>query len=242
MSRFYVPKDSVRGREIHILGSEAHHIFDVLRLKENDPVCAFDGTGKEYLGTIKTASKRSVIIGISATEEARQEDHAEFVLVQAVPKKDRMDNIVEKATELGVRSIIPALTERTVVRLEGDRLKKRHQRWVRIAEQASQQCGRVKVPAIEKPISFRGALGIVKEMDLKLIACLEKDTKNIKDALAGFQGKGIALFIGPEGDFTGEEVSAAKAEGAVSVSLGPRVLKSDTAGIALLSILDYEIN
>jgi len=242
MSRFYVPKDSVKEDRIVITGKEAHHILNVLRFSEGDVVSVFDGTGKEYRCSIRSASRKGIVADILDTRDLSEKDPVTFVLVQAIPKKEMMDYIVEKATELGVARIIPVITERTIVRPDKARSASKLKRWMRIAEQASRQCGRPTIPVVDHPKRFSDAVALIADQALCLIAHLEEGTRPLKETLRGFKGKSVIVFIGPERDFTEGEVRLALSRGALPVSLGPRVLKSDTAGLAALSILGYELN
>jgi len=151
-----------------------------------------------------------------------------------------MDYIVEKATELGVSRIVPLVSERTVVRPDDDSSDKKVERWHKIAVEASKQCGRTDVPSVEKIARYKEVLGDIEGYDLTLVACLTKDTIPIKEALKGFKAGKILIFIGPEGDFTLEEIGMASAGNCKFVSLGKRVLKSDTAGLFALSVIGYE--
>ena len=242
MSRFYAPKENVKGDLIHIDGQEARHILNVMRLKESDSVIVFDGSGREYKGFIKEAGLKSLTVKVISTKEPTGEELAKITLVQAMPKKDKMDYIVEKATELGVSCIIPAVTERTVVRLDEDKANKRVERWARLAKEAAKQCGRTDVPRVENVQKFYNIIDKVNEYDLALMACLSDDTVSIKEAIADFEKGKIIVFIGPEGDFTPDEITMAKDTSCRYVSLGKRILKSDTAGIFLLSVLNHEIS
>ena len=241
MSRFYVPKESVQGARIVIGGDEAHHIADVMRLKPSDKIVAFDGTGKEYDGVIKTIKAKSVVIEIIAERTPSAKRVAAITLIQAIPKKAKMDYIVEKATELGASAIVPVFTRRTIPEWDGPKRAAQAARWRKIALEASKQCARAEIPAISEIEDFIKVVKGPARYDLALIATLGDDTVKLGAALAGSGRKAVAIAIGPEGDFTPEEVEAARNSGFRPVSLGSRVLKSDTAGLAALAILDYEL-
>ena len=241
MSRFYVPRQAVKGNMITMRGPEAHHAVDVMRLSKSDEVVVFDGTGKEYHGTIKEISDKSLSIDITSTEEIVIEEAFSITLIQAVTKKDKMDYIVEKATELGVASIIPVFTDRTVPKWDESKMAAHAARWQKIANEASKQSGRVRVPSVGKVASFNEIIKISSGCDLALIAALSKDSVPLKKALNGFKDGSLALAIGPEGDFTPDEVAAARTAGFKLISLGRNVLKSDTAGLAALAMLNYEL-
>lgn len=240
MARFYVPEGSIEDTRVSISGKEAHHIMDVMRLKKFDKVVIFDGTGREYDGVIKDTARKSLSIEITGQRPAAHTGGLEITLIQSVPKKDKMDYIVEKATELGVADVIPVITARTIV--DWDRAKRAAaaERWRKIAKEASKQCGRPDIPHIADIADFTDFLKDAAKYDLALMATLERGTVDIKDALKSSRPRKAAVAIGPEGDFTPVEVKDAQNIGFRLVSLGARVLKSDTAALAALAILNYE--
>jgi 16S rRNA (uracil1498-N3)-methyltransferase len=242
MSRFFVSKESVRGNTIEISGDEAHHILDVMRLRKLDKIVAFDGTGREYKGFIKDVKKNSLLVEIVQTRTPAGIEKSRITLLQALPKKDKMDYIIEKSTELGAYSIIPLITERTIPKWNDSKRRSHEDRWKKIATQAAKQCGRTDVPMIGNIVNFSDSLKGASCYDLALIALLSDDTVNFWEALSGFRGGRIAMAIGPEGDFTPQEARLAARAGFKAVSLGPRILKSDTAGLASLAILNYELS
>lgn len=241
MSRFYVPRESVKGNIINISGREAHHILDVMRLKAPDKVVIFDGTGKEYTGFIKKVRAGSATIEIVDTKIPHGMESAGITLVQAIPKKDKMDYIVEKSTELGVSKIMPLVTGRTIPNWDGPKRAASVERWRKIAMEASKQCGRADIPEIDDIKNFADITAEAARYDLALIAALGDNSVKLKDALKGFAGGKVIIAIGPEGDFTPDETKEAKKSGFKPVSLGSRVLKSDTAGPFVLAILNYEL-
>ena len=242
MGRFYVPKESVKGNTIVIGGEEAHHIIDVMRLKPSDGIVAFDGTGREYAGVIRSVNKKSVVIDIVRTLEPAAKRSVNITLIQAIPKKAKMDYVVEKATELGASAVIPVFTQRTIPDWDDEKKVSCAERWRKIALEASKQSSRTEIPKVSSIKDFSGSIRDAADCDLALIATLADGAVGLRNAIAGFKGHTIAVAIGPEGDFTPEEVKEAMAAGFKPVSLGPRVLKSDTAGLAVLAILDYELS
>jgi 16S rRNA (uracil1498-N3)-methyltransferase len=241
LSRFYVPKGSVRGKTMTIEGAEAHHIIDVMRLRPSDAVVAFDGTGKEYAGTIRSVGKGAVVIDVIRTIEPGALSNVRITLIQAIPKKAKMDYIVEKATELGVSCVRPVFTARTIPDWDAEKRSSCVKRWRKIALEASKQSSRTDIPAVDDIGDFRDSIKRPGDFDLALIPTLGGRVERLSDAVRSFRGKSIAIAIGPEGDFTSEEVALAASARFRPVSLGPRVLKSDTAGLAALAILDYEL-
>lgn len=244
MSRFFAPKENIRGNLIHIDGQEAKHILNVMRLREEDRVVVFDGTGREYVGFIKeTRKSSSLTVKIVSTQIPHPERLPEITLAQSLPKREKMDYIVEKVTEIGASAIIPILSERTIVKIEGDKGRDRLLRWRKIAQETAKQCGRVDIPTIKDIQKFPDAILAVNEYDLAIMCCLSDKTVYLKEAILDFKTGKAIVFIGPEGDFTPDEIKIAKdTKNLKLVSLGKNVLKSDTAGVYVLSVLHYEFS
>jgi len=240
MSRFYVKPEDVKGNEILVSEEEVHHIIDVMRLSSGDEVVAFDGTGKEYIGKISNVSKASLKIKIEKINKPKLKSKPYVTLAQALPKKTKIDFIIEKATELGVSEVIPLVTERTIVRLSEDKRTQKNQHWQNIAISASKQCGRLDIPKVRGSLLFNDLLKEIKDYDLAMMACLSESSKPLKEVLSNFDGKKILVMVGPEGDFSLKEIKQASSSGIKSISLGRLVLKADTAGLFILSILNYE--
>ncbi|MDP6685781.1 MAG: 16S rRNA (uracil(1498)-N(3))-methyltransferase [Candidatus Omnitrophota bacterium] len=240
--RFYVSPEyifpekkliEIRDRE------ELHHIRDVMRLGEGTRVTIFDGQGKEYSGHIKGINRRSAIISIRNIKEARSDVSYSVTLYQAIPKKSKMAFIIEKAVELGVDTIVPIVTERTIPRIDSKALSK-IERWRRIATSASKQSGRIRLPEISKVIDFKKALSESKKSGQVIFAALDETKVPLKTLLQAESQKDIAIFVGPEGDFSPGEISMAKDAGYSICSLGSLVLRVETAAIYILSCLSYE--
>ena len=242
MSRFFVPEDSVCDGKIFITGKEAHHIIDVMRLKKSGRVVVFDGTGNEYSCVIKEIAGKNIYADIVDTRLIPATGAVILTLIQAIPKKDKMEYIIEKATELGVHNIVPVITGRTIVKWDDAKRGDHVNRWREIAKVASKQCGRADIPVISEIKKIDCVLRDFKDKEFKLIAALSEGVISLRDALKSYnKERRVAIAIGPEGDFTPDEVETAKANGFKAVSLGARVLKSDTAPLAALSILNYEL-
>ncbi|RKY42688.1 MAG: 16S rRNA (uracil(1498)-N(3))-methyltransferase [Candidatus Makaraimicrobium thalassicum] len=244
MNRFYVPGTNIRKGEIMIDGEEAHHMMDVIRLQDGDKVVIFDGTGNEYTGFIKKTGRRPrrVIVEIVRTERPSVESIPKVTLAQAIPRKGKMDYIVEKATELGVFRLIPLVSERTVVRPDAAGCRRKTGRWRKIAIETSKQCGRSSIPVVDEITGFGEIARQIDQYDLALLAGFMHNAVSIKESLAGFRTGDILVFIGPEGDFSPEEIRMADRDNCRFVSLGSRILKSDTAGLFVLSAVDYEFS
>ena len=242
MSRFYIPPDAIKGGKIYAGKEESRHIASVMRLKEGDGVTVFDGSGKEYIGRIESIKNKNVIIGIEKSFTAAEKPSAEISLAQVLIKKDKMDYIVEKATELGAAAIIPLETERSVIHADKTREVHKFERWQKIAIAAAKQCGRNDLPEIKSITPFKEMLRSFADYDIVIMPCLFEGTIPLKDALKKIKDpKKMLLLIGPEGDFTPDEIARAEREGALLVSLGKLVLKSDTAAVAALAILNHSL-
>ena len=260
MRRFFVEAESIKKNQVTIKGSEARHIAQVLRLGEKDKIKVFTGTRREYLTEIIQVSKKEVIGRILKESRLDTEPSIEITLLQGLPKSDKMDFIVQKVTELGVKRIIPVITQRTIVRLDKEKAEKRRNRWQRIALEAAKQSGRAIIPEVRKVIPFIQALNNLNRENLNLIPWEEETSTSLKEVLkpitdhpspegsgqdlsrANARGRSpITVFIGPEGGFTPEEVRIAREKGVLPVSLGPRLLRTETAGLVTLAMILYEL-
>lgn len=241
--KFYILPQYIKNNKIYLSSKEAHHIKNVLRYKINDQIIFFDSAAKEYISQIENISRQGLIAQIKEIKNHIIIRNIGITLVQALPKLDKFDLVVQKATELGVNKIIPVRSQRSAVNLETTRLQKKKQRWEKIAKEACQQCGRVDLPQIELPQPLKLALALAKNYDLSLFFCLDPRAKPLKEILKSSKcPKKILIFIGPEGDFNLEEINGAKEKNVQLASLGHLVLRAETAAITILSILDYEYN
>jgi 16S rRNA (uracil1498-N3)-methyltransferase len=240
--RFYVSPDSIFPKKniIEIKDrDELHHIRDVMRLKEGSRVSIFDGEGNEYAADIKKILKNSVQLDIKGIIVLKQNPSIKITLYQSLPKNVKMDFIIRKAVELGVDEIVPIITDRTVPDVKEIRGKKM-ERWERIAKAASKQCGRIKLPVISNAVGFKEALVESKKAEKVVFAALSDDAVPLKEMLRGKMPESAAVFIGPEGDFTRDEINMAKEEGYRVCSLGNLVLRVETAALYVLSCINYE--
>ena len=219
--------------------SEIHHICNVMRLGNGSEVDVFNGSGAEFSGIIKSANKDSLIIEIKNTKPVRYDRAFQVTLYQAIPKKNKIDFVIEKAVELGADSIVPIVTERTVPDIK-DKAWKKKERWSKIAMASSKQCGRVKLPLVSDIVNFKEALLKAKDSALVIFAAIDKDAKPLKSLMKGVNPDSVSIFVGPEGDFSPKEISMAIDYGFEIASLGKLILKSDTAGVYILSCLAYE--
>lgn len=229
--RFYLKKQICEGK-VRIEGEEARHI-QVLRLHPGDQMEIFNNQGTSGLGTILKVCKDSIELNIDRIQKVRK-NMILRVLASSAPKNKRFDMLVQKATELGVDEIIPISTKRTIVQPRETKIE----RLKRIAVEAAKQSGRNHVPEISQTITIEELMKRAKEFDLKLI--LDPKGKKIKEALTNVRPKKIICLIGPEGGFNDEEIETAKRNGFIPVSLGAGILRVETAGIAILSTINYE--
>jgi len=245
MPRIFVAKDQIP----NISGSDVHYLRDVLRMKMGDQLELLDGAGKVYLVKILKIEKEKISCEILSSYQQDSELKVKVTLAQALPKANKMDFVVEKCTELGVGRIIPMLTERTIAK------KAKLDRWRRLAKEAAEQSGRAVIPEISDLISFEEVLKTKNQFDLALIPWELEKEKTLKQALKDFlispspnlqipvsQSPNILVAIGPEGGFSQREIERAKSAGFVSVSLGKTILRTETAGLMVLSALIYEFD
>jgi 16S rRNA (uracil1498-N3)-methyltransferase len=223
---------------------DSHHLTDVLRSGVGDPVVVSNGQGGSAEGVISEVTDRGVSIRI-LDRQYQSGDGILMTLIQAVPKAQKMDWIIQKATEIGVWSILPVMTDRGVVKLEEERADKRTSRWQRIAVEAARQCRTAWIPKVEPVVPLAEVLSRPLPLDSLLIASLESDATSLKTCLAGMRKLGLksmGLMIGPEGDFSPREFELARKAGAIPVSYGSRVLRVETASLYGLCVLQYELN
>jgi 16S rRNA (uracil1498-N3)-methyltransferase len=225
---------------LKVEGQEVKHIRKVLRLKEGDEITVFDGLGKEFDGTIVEEGLSTVVIRIENAHSSERDSPLEMTLAQSILKGEKMDYLIQKATELGVKHIIPFLSSRSVPFLEKSTRLKRHHRWERIAIEASKQCGRGVVPKIESLQDYSEMLQAASSNALRLILW-EREGMKLKEILERSKEKKQIFFaIGPEGGFSQREIEEGKRVGFIPVTLGRRILRAETASLCFLSILQYE--
>ena len=240
MHRFYIPPSEWRPEGLALGGAEAHHCHDVMRCQIGERICVFNGGGARAVVTITASSKSRVDLEVESITETAPPP-ARLTLCQAIPKGKNMDLVVQKATELGVARVIPLLTEHTIVRLDEKAASKKQQKWQRIAVEACKQSGQDHLPEVAAPTALEDFLAGDSGAELKLIASLQPGARHLKQILGGEQPAGAQILIGPEGDFTPDEVERACAAGHQPMTLGPIVLRTETAAIYCLSVLAHEL-
>ena len=241
MHKFFTPKELFYENEARILGEDVKHIYRVLRLEEGEKVVINNLQGEEFLGRITEITKTEVKIVIDEKLEVNNESPLEVYLYQGLPKAAKMDLIVQKGTELGFKEITPIITERVDVKLKGE--FKKLDRLERIALEASKQSKRTFIPKINSPISFRELEEELKLMDLVVVPYENAENFGVKSLVKNIDKsiKKLGIIIGPEGGFEEEEINKLKDNGAYIVTLGPRILRTETAGFVCGSLLQYEL-
>ncbi|MBM3255065.1 MAG: 16S rRNA (uracil(1498)-N(3))-methyltransferase [Candidatus Omnitrophica bacterium] len=239
MHRFFAHSKNISANNISISDkAEAHHLKGVLRIKLKEKLAVFDDKGNEYLCSVLSLSG-AVVLGIEKRVPAGALAYkSKLTIACAIPKNSKMDDIVDKLTQLGVDTIIPLLTERVIVKLNKEKKGQRRKRWERIAFSAAKQSQRFNLPVIAPIEEMRGALSRSKGHDLKIILTLaESQRKTLREAFEGNKPTKIYVLIGPEGDFTDQEIALAKKEGFAPLTLGDLVLRVETAAVAAASFI-----
>ncbi|MEI6712827.1 MAG: 16S rRNA (uracil(1498)-N(3))-methyltransferase [Verrucomicrobiota bacterium] len=239
MARFYAPPASWNGDQIALDAAESRHASEVLRLKSGDALVVFDGQGRRASGVLLNAGRHGATVRVESVSLTPR-PVCEITLVQAVPKGKLMDWILEKATELGVARIVPVITERTVVHIDAADAQKKREKWSRTVVEACKQCGQDWLPEVDLPQSLGSFLKQKGTGDLAVFGSLYPGAKSFSEVLASVsRPQGSAVFIGPEGDFTAGEVQLMLDWGAKPVTLGPIILRVETAAMYCLSVLSH---
>lgn len=237
MANFYITKDMIHGSLAVIDNEEARHIKNVLRMKKGDELVLCDGEGNFHEAVIAKLDEKSVEAEIIRSYTAETEPKIKITLYQGVPKNPKLETIVQKATEVGVVRVVPVDTVRAVAKIDKeakiDRLRK-------IAKEAAKQSKRAIVPEVSSVMSFKDAIDEASEADIKIIAYENEKEVSVKETLQKADGTSVALIIGPEGGFEEKEIEYAKSMGITSVSLGKRILRTETAGLCVSAVILYE--
>lgn len=243
MHHFFVTPGQVFHDIIEITGSDVNHIKNVLRMKAGEELQISDGYNKKYLCQITELGTDTVTVKVVDEWLADTELPSHIILFQGLPKSDKMELIVQKAVELGAYEIVPVSTKRAVVKLDEKKAAKKAARWNQIAESGAKQSGRSIVPKVKEVMSFQEAVTYAKTLDVALIPYeLAQDMKQTKQIIEQIHpGQTIGILIGPEGGFETEEVASAVEAGIRPITLGRRILRTETAGLTVLSILMYHL-
>lgn len=234
-TRLYLEGQYGSGSELQVDADKAHYLSRVLRLRVGDAIVIFNGTGEQFSASITALQRSGARLAVHDALAASTESDFKLHLAQGISRGDRMDFVVQKATELGVKRITPLLTERGVVKLTADRAEKRRQHWQKIATSACEQSGRVRMPLVDAPTRLDAWLGDkTKQADSDIL--LQPGATNAL-ATIDVPATKVCILIGPEGGFSDAEYAMMAAAGFRAVSLGPRVLRTETAAVAALAIL-----
>ena len=241
MHRFFLPPPDWNAISPVLDADESHHALDVLRLGVGDRLTIFDGAGSEASAQIAAVEGRRAQIKILQKAKTQPLPCA-ITLAQAVPKGKNMDFIIQKAVELGAARVVPLLSDRTVVQLDPGEAEKKRAKWREIALEACKQSGQNRLPEIMLPRTPKAFLESSEKFDLQLIASLQPDARKIKSVLSEHPSpSSVCVLVGPEGDFTPAELSLAKSHGCQPVTLGPIILRTETAALYCLSVLAHEL-
>lgn len=244
MYRFFVDPSNITDEYVYVEGSDFNHIKNVLRVKENEEISVVvNGSEKEYRCHVEEYEEDRARLKIRFIKESDVELPCKVYLFQCLPKADKMELIIQKAVELGVYEIIPVASKRAVVKLDEKKAKNKIERWNGISESAAKQAKRAVIPNVNMPMSFKEAINYSASMNKKLLPYEMCSTESMNDTREIFssinKGESIAVFIGPEGGFDDKEVEMAKEAGFNTVTLGKRILRTETAGMTVLSWLVY---
>lgn len=245
MQRFFVSQEMIdeENMRIRLTGEDVNHIKNVLRMKTGEELWVSDGERYEYHSQILEIGSDEILLEILYRQEPDYELPSKIWLFQGLPKGDKTELIIQKAVELGAYQIVPVRMKRCVMKLDEKRGAKKAERWKQIAESAAKQSRRMLVPQVSSPVSFAEAMQMAGALDRIIVPYeLEKgmtETRNILDSIK--PGESIGIFIGPEGGFDPQEIEELKSRGAETVTLGHRILRTETAGMTLLSVLMFKL-
>ena len=248
MHRFYVSPEDWKSPPLALRGSEAHHARDVLRVKTGEKIVLFNGRGREV--TVEISAFENNRIRLQKLHEADTPPlRCRIVLGQAIPKGKNMELIVQKAVEIGAAEIAPIVSDRTIVQIDSDTAAKKQRKWQQIAIEAAKQCGQNWLPRVHAPRKLAEFFSSASQelFDLRLIGSLQPDARHLKKILEDYSSehrdrpRSVMMLVGPEGDFTPAELSLARRHGCQPITLGPVILRVETAALYCLSILSYEL-
>jgi 16S rRNA (uracil1498-N3)-methyltransferase len=246
MHRFYLPPERCAGAALRLDGREAHHALRVLRVKYGEMVAILDGIGNEFLCTVDHCSRDAVTLSVSL-KNFTPSPPCPVTLLVAVPKGKIIEDIIQKAVELGASRVVPLLTERVATHLDAEAAADKREKWRQVAIEAIKQCGAPWLPKIEMPVTIERFLARPERFDFSLVGSLQTERRHPRERFQEFQTKhgrrpqSAAVWIGPEGDFTLDELKAIETGGALPITLGALTLRVETAAVYCLSFLNYEL-
>lgn len=243
MSIFYVKNEQINNDKAVIIGDDVKHIRDVLRYNVEDLLDICDENGIRYHTKITNFEKSNIDLEILEVSDYTTEPSINVTLFQGMPKADKLEMIIQKCTELGVREIVPVITDRVIVKLDEKNIDKKLERWNKIALEAGKQSGRQKIPVVQKPTKLKNLIENISKYDILILPYECEKEITLKSVLRNLEGKSenVAILIGPEGGFAEEEISSLDFANVKRVTLGPRILRTETAGVATLAMVLYEL-
>lgn len=241
MQRYFIPSEQFGENTIQILGDDAHHLMKVMRAQEGQQVICTDGISREALVEITELAKGLITASIIENLVMNNEPSTSVWVAQSLPKADKMESIIQKCTEIGAARFIPFVSDRTIVQYDQKKEAKRLERWRKIAKEAAEQAHRNRIPTIDSPMTWKALLGLLPDLQLALIFYEKESALTFKTMLQKHAPlENILIMIGPEGGFTSNEIMEAEAAGCQIVSLGKRILRTETAAMAALTCILYE--
>lgn len=243
MSIFYIKNEQINEENAYIEGEDVKHIKDVLRYNINDNIDICDENGIKYIAQIINMAKEKISLKILEVSEETSEPSVNITLFQGLPKVDKLEMIIQKCTELGVSEIVPVITERVIVKLDEKSASKKLERWNKIAQEAGKQSGRQKIPKVKNINNLKNLIEILPKYDILLLPYECEKEVTLKSVLRNLDKnvKNIAIFIGPEGGFSENDLKLLNLPNVKKVTLGPRILRTETAGLATVSMVLYEL-
>ena len=244
MHRFFVPSEGLHDKHVILVGSQAHQIRDVLRMKSGEKIIVLDNTDYEYTVSLTKIDRQEVIGEVIDKNKSEGEPNVRITLYQSLLAREKFEWVLQKCTEIGVCSFVPVVTQRSIVRRTESVTAKKISRWQNIITEAAEQSGRGKIPTLGEPLDFSDVLSELDNFDCSLFGSAQTDTPALREIIKAKDSeiKKIALFIGPEGGLTEEEIADARGRGAKVFSLGKRVLRTETAALVASALILYELD
>jgi 16S rRNA (uracil1498-N3)-methyltransferase len=245
MHRFFVNEGSLVGKRVSLINKQAHQIFNVLRMRPGDVITVLDNSGFEYMVNLIKIGRQEVIGEVISKQQSQAEPRTQITLYQSLLAREKFEWVLQKCTEVGVTSFVPVVTERSIVRRQDAITPRKLSRWRDIITEAAEQSGRGRIPQLDAPVNFVDAVSMLEDFDCCLIGSPQAGKGLREILLAGDfkkdSNRQIALFVGPEGGFTDDEVADACGKGATAFSLGKRILRTETAAVVAASLILHEL-